>query len=67
MSRLKSIALLLTGVFQITAVVFLFINIWVSVLLFITYGIAMLLLFGALIMERIKEKEDDDENDYTDY
>ncbi|WP_221568524.1 hypothetical protein [Alkalihalobacillus sp. TS-13] len=67
MSKYKSLILLLTVVFQGAAVVFLFFNFWVSILLFVIYGITMLALFILLIIERIKEKEEENNNDYSDY
>ncbi|WP_261134564.1 hypothetical protein [Bacillus sp. Marseille-Q3570] len=67
MSKYKSLILLLTIVFQGAAVVFLFFNFWVSILLFVIYGIAILALFILLIIERIKEKEGENNNDYSDY
>ncbi|WP_408009380.1 hypothetical protein ACJROX_03420 [Pseudalkalibacillus sp. A8] len=67
MSKYKSLILLLTVVIQGAAVVFLFISLWVSILLFIIYGIAILALFILTVVERIKEKEEEKNNDYSDY
>ncbi|WP_458025457.1 hypothetical protein [Pseudalkalibacillus sp. Hm43] len=67
MSKYKSIILLLTVVSQGAAIIFLFINFWVSITLFLLYGVAMLVLFILLIIERIREKEEEDQNDYSDY
>ncbi len=67
MSKYKSVILLLTVVSQGAAIIFLFINFWVSIMLFLLYGGAMLVLFILLIIERIREKEEEDQNDYSDY
>lgn len=67
MSKYKSFALLVTAISQGAAIVFLFINVWVSILLFVLYGLTMLGLFLLLVVERMKEKEEDDKNDYSDY
>ncbi|MCF6411255.1 hypothetical protein [Pseudalkalibacillus salsuginis] len=67
MGKYKSFILLLTVFLQGAAIVFLFFNLWVSILLFIIYGIAILALFILTVIERIKEKEEEKNNDYRDY
>ncbi|WP_349409446.1 hypothetical protein [Pseudalkalibacillus sp. SCS-8] len=67
MGKYKSFVLLLTVISQGAAIVFLFINFWVSIFLFIVYGLTIVGLFVLLIVERIKEKEEEKDNDYRDY
>lgn len=67
MSKYKSLILLLTVLSQGAAIVFLFINYWVSIALFLLYGLTILVLFILLIIERLNEEEEEDQNDYRDY
>lgn len=67
MGRLKQLLLLITVVGQFLGIVMLFFNVAAAVLIFILQGVAILAIFIVLIVERIKEKEEDDENDYRNY
>ncbi|MED3551419.1 hypothetical protein ACTHO0_00575 [Cytobacillus praedii] len=67
MGIIKRIFLLIAGLGQILAIILLFINLKAAV---IFYLINILLIVGVvivLLIERIKEKEEDDRNDYRNY
>jgi uncharacterized membrane protein len=67
MTKWKYRFLMLTVVCQLSAFVFTFINIKVTVLLVVGYLVSVILLFIFLIKERLNEKKEEDENDYSDY
>lgn len=67
MARLKSLFLLFTALFQGIGIIFLFISIKWAILFFISYGISVVILFSLFIKERLKEKKEEEENDYRDY
>lgn len=67
MQFLKYISLILAILFQLLAIVFLFHNVKVAIILFILYGLSILVLLTTFIFERMKEKKEDDENDYSNY
>ncbi|QFT87283.1 hypothetical protein FIU87_01275 [Bacillus sp. THAF10] len=64
---LKTSLLLVAVLGQVVGVVLLLINFWLGVLFYILYALAVIGLFIVLIIERQKEKEEDDKNDYRDY
>ncbi|WP_077211078.1 hypothetical protein [Bacillus dakarensis] len=67
MGKLKQMLLMMIVIGQLLGIVMLFINIKIAIFVFIVYGLAMLGIFIVLIVERLKEKEEDDENDYRNY
>lgn len=67
MGRAMQFLIFLIAVTQILGIVMLFINIKLAIFVFIIYGVAIVTLFIILIVNRIKEKEEDDENDYRNY
>lgn len=67
MGKLKQLFLFLTVIGQLAGIIMLFINIKIAIILFIVYGLACIAIFILLIVERIKEKEEEDDNDYRDY
>jgi hypothetical protein len=67
MGIIKRLFLLIAGVGQLLAIILLFINLKAAIVFYLIY---ILLIFGILIVlliERTKEKEEDDRNDYRNY
>lgn len=52
---------------QILGIILLFVHIKAAIVSFIIYGLACATLFILLIVERVKEKQEEDEHDYRDY
>lgn len=67
MTKLKIPLMVLVVIGQLLGIAFLFFNIKLAILTFIIYGLALLGLLIILILERIKEKRDDDDHDYRNY
>lgn len=67
MEKLKKLFLAVALIGQVVGIVLLFFNVLLAVIFYILYGLAIVALFIVLIMERDKEKEEDDKNDYSDY
>jgi membrane protein implicated in regulation of membrane protease activity len=67
MQLLKYLLLIIAVVGQITGIVFLFINIKKAAIFFIIFAIAFVLLIALFVKERLKEKKEEDANDYRDY
>ncbi|WP_417898308.1 hypothetical protein ABN702_19145 [Bacillus haimaensis] len=67
MEKLKKLFLAVALIGQVVGIVLLFFNVLLAVIFYILYGMAIVALFIVLIMERDKEKEEDDKNDYSDY
>lgn len=67
MGKTMQLLLLVIAVTQILGIVMLFINLKLAIFIFILYGLAIVALFILLIVNRIKEKEEDDKNDYRNY
>lgn len=61
--------ILLVGsiVFPIIGFIMLFVHFLFSIFLFSIAGLMLFSVFMLLIIDRIKEKEEDDKNDYSDY
>lgn len=66
-NKAKYIVMIAAGIGQIIGIIFIFINLKAALVFYAFYIIAIILLFALLIWERIKEKREDDENDYRDY
>jgi ABC-type transport system involved in cytochrome bd biosynthesis fused ATPase/permease subunit len=67
MEKLKKLLLAVALIGQVVGIVLLFFNVLLAVIFYILYGMAIIALFIVLIMERDKEKEEDDKSDYSDY
>ncbi|MCA1321952.1 hypothetical protein LC085_18820 [Bacillus tianshenii] len=67
MEKLKKLFMAIALIGQVVGIVLVFFNILLAVIFYILYGLAIVALFIVLIMERDKEKEEDDKNDYSDY
>ncbi|MFE7063832.1 hypothetical protein ACFVAD_16965 [Sutcliffiella sp. NPDC057660] len=67
MEKLKKLFLAVALIGQVVGIVLLFFNVMLAVIFYILYGMAIVALFIVLIVERDKEKEEDDKNDYSDY
>ncbi|WP_044748837.1 hypothetical protein [Bacillus alveayuensis] len=67
MQLLKYVLLIIAVIGQITGFVLLFINMKKAVLFFIIYAVSFVLLMALFIMERLKEKKEEEDNDYRDY
>ena len=67
MEKLKKLFLAVALIGQVVGIVLVFFNVLLAVIFYILYGLAVVALFIVLIMERDKEKEEDDKNDYSDY
>lgn len=67
MGKAMQLLLWLIVVTQILGIVMLFINLKLAVFIFILYGLSILAIFVLLVVNRIKEKEEDDRNDYRNY
>lgn len=67
MGKIMQLLLLIVVATQILGIILLFINIKAAILTFIVYGLALVIIFILLIVNRIKEKEEEDENDYRNY
>lgn len=67
MEKLKKLFLAVALIGQVVGIVLLFFNVLLAVIFYILYGMAIVALFIVLIMERDKEKEEDDKNDNSDY
>ncbi|MFC0417425.1 hypothetical protein ACFFHH_18600 [Cytobacillus solani] len=67
MGIIKRIFLLVAGVGQILAIILLFINLKAAVILYLVYILLIVGIVILLLIERIKEKEVDDRNDYRNY
>ncbi|CAG9622097.1 hypothetical protein [Sutcliffiella rhizosphaerae] len=64
---LKTILLLVAIMGQVVGIALLVLHVWIGVLFFILYAIAIIALFLVLIIERQKEKKEDEKNDYRNY
>lgn len=67
MSTFKNIFLVLTIVAQLAAIIFAFVNISVTFFILGVYILSLIMLFGLLIKERRKEKEEENQHDYRHY
>lgn len=67
MHKIQSLFVVFTVVFQGSAILLLFFNVKWAIALFICYGLSLVILFGLIIRERMKEKREEDEHDYSDY
>ncbi|WP_367750490.1 hypothetical protein [Ammoniphilus sp. 3BR4] len=66
-SQLKLTLIGLVVFFQLSAVIFIWINISVTYWLLAGYAITLITIIGMLIRERRKEKKEEDNDDYRDY
>ncbi|MCA1030827.1 hypothetical protein LCL95_07335 [Bacillus timonensis] len=67
MGKLKYYMLSVASVGQIIGIIFLFINLKIALVFYLTYIFAIGLLGYLLLRERLNEKKEDEENDYRDY
>jgi fatty acid desaturase len=67
MKRMKSLLLMLMVLFQISAIIYFFINIVTAIYLIAFNILSFILLMVIVIMERIKEKREEDDDDYRNY
>ncbi|WP_102348521.1 hypothetical protein [Bacillus sp. Marseille-P3661] len=67
MSKLKYLFIFLIIIFQFSAIFSLFLNKTFAIFLFICYGLSIIGLIAIYVKERIKEKREEDEHDYSDY
>ncbi|MBP2241042.1 hypothetical protein J2Z40_001604 [Cytobacillus eiseniae] len=67
MNKLKRIFLLVASIGQVLAIILLFINIKAAIVFYVGYAVLMIGIFVILLLERKKEKEEDDRNDYRNY
>lgn len=67
MGKLKQILILIAGLGQIIGIILLFVQMKAAIVTFIIYGLACATLLILLIVDRVKEKEEEDEHDYRDY
>ncbi|MGO4888513.1 hypothetical protein ACJ2A9_12190 [Anaerobacillus sp. MEB173] len=67
MTAFKYAALFITIIFQVLAIAFVFINLTVVYYLLAGYALALLVLIGLVVRERIKEKKEDDDDDDRNY
>jgi len=67
MKNLKYIMLSVATIGQIVGIIFLFINFKIAIGFYLCYLLALVILFWLLIRERVKEKKEDEENDYRNY
>lgn len=65
--QVKQLLIVVAAICQVLAVVLLFVHIPSAIVLLVIYALALFVIFVLLIMERIKEKKEDDENDYRNY
>lgn len=67
MGKWKQFLILIAVLGQILGIIFLFVHMKAAIVSFIIYGLACATLFILLIVERRKEKQEEDEHDYRDY
>jgi|GEM_PF-993708 len=67
MRIMKSLLLAITAITQLVGTIFIFISLEIALTLFIIYGVAFASLIATLVVERIKEKKEEEDNDYRDY
>ncbi len=67
MFNLKSITLIVTVLLQIVAIIYFFIDFVTAVYLFAFHILGWVIVFVLLIKERIKEKREEDDDDYSNY
>lgn len=67
MTKLKYIFLIATIACQFGAIIFIFIDLKVSIALVIGNVVAFIILILLVIKERLKEKKEEEEHDYSDY
>lgn len=67
MGKWKQFLILIAVFGQILGIILLFVHMKTAIVTFIIYGLACATLFILLIVERVKEKEEEDEHDYRDY
>ncbi|MDZ5470167.1 hypothetical protein SM124_00260 [Bacillus sp. 31A1R] len=67
MNKLKLLLIIFAIAGQFIGLGMLFINIKAALFIYASYIIFLIILFGVLIRERRKEKEEDDRNDYRNY
>lgn len=65
--KLKSIVLVITILLQIAAIIYFFIDFVTAVYLFAFHIVGWIIVLVLLIMERINEKREEDDNDYRNY
>lgn len=65
--RMKNLYLIVGILAQLGGYLFLFIHLVTAVFLFVISFLAFLSIFVYLIIERRKEKKEDEENDYRNY
>ncbi|MEW9502420.1 hypothetical protein [Jeotgalibacillus marinus] len=64
---LKYLLIIIALVLEIIAVILLTINLDKAAILFLLFGITLVMLIIVLMAKRIVEKRRDEENDYSDY
>ena len=67
MNTLKNVFLVLTIVAQLATIVFAFVNVSVTFFILGVYALSLATLFGLLIKEHRKEKEEENQHDYRHY
>ncbi|TKC18121.1 hypothetical protein [Robertmurraya kyonggiensis] len=67
MGKRKQFLILIAVIGQILGIILLFVHMTAAIVSFIIYGLACATLFILLIVERMKEKEEENEHDYRDY
>ncbi|MBU8880046.1 hypothetical protein BGM26_13775 [Bacillus sp. FJAT-29790] len=67
MGKLKQLFLLIAVGGQLIGLVMLFINLKAAILFYALYAVMVVAIFVLLFIERKKEKEEDDRNDYRNY
>ncbi|RXT06248.1 hypothetical protein [Ammoniphilus sp. CFH 90114] len=66
-SNMKMLFIFLAVAFQLSAVLFIWINLTVTYWLLAGYAISLISLIILLVRERRQEKKEEDNNDYSDY
>lgn len=67
MINLKSIVLMITVFLQFVAIIFFFIDIVTAIYLFAFQILGWIFVLVLTILERIKEKREEDDDDYSNY
>ena len=63
----QSLLLIVATVGQVIGIIFVFINLKIAIIFYVIYLLAVIALFSLLIRERLNEKKEEDENDFSDY
>lgn len=67
MINLKSLALMVTIFLQVVALIFFFIDIVTAIYLFAFHILGWIFVIVLTILERIKEKREEDNDDFSNY